>query len=147
MANTLIVKNSATPGKVPLTSNLSLGEIAINSYDGKMYILQNSGTATVIQIGGPSATAITQIQQNLGNTPSSSGSFSITGSGFTVGKPVSISQDAGPYTNKGTLYDEIEFDQLAASAYILNSTTINVNWASSPGPVAGYFQFNYFTGA
>ena len=34
MANTIILKRSATPGKVPTTAQLALGEIAINTFDG-----------------------------------------------------------------------------------------------------------------
>jgi hypothetical protein len=52
MANTLKVKRSATPAKVPTTSDLQLGEIAVNTYDGKMYIKKNDGTDAIVQIGG-----------------------------------------------------------------------------------------------
>jgi len=34
MANSIIVKRSAVAGKVPTTSDLALGEIAVNTYDG-----------------------------------------------------------------------------------------------------------------
>jgi hypothetical protein len=52
MANTIILKRSATPGKVPTTSQLALGEIAINTYDGLLYIKKDDGAASVVQIGG-----------------------------------------------------------------------------------------------
>jgi len=52
MANTIVLKRSATPGKVPTTSQLSLGEIAINTYDGLIYIKKDDGTPSVVQIGG-----------------------------------------------------------------------------------------------
>ncbi len=52
MANTIILKRSATPGKVPTTAQLSLGEIAINTYDGLLYIKKDDGTPSVVQIGG-----------------------------------------------------------------------------------------------
>jgi hypothetical protein len=51
MANILKVKRSATPAKVPTTSDLQLGEIAVNTYDGKMYIKKNDGTDSIVQIG------------------------------------------------------------------------------------------------
>lgn len=51
MANTIKVKRSSVPGKVPGTGDLELGEIAVNTYDGKMYIEKNNGTASVVQIG------------------------------------------------------------------------------------------------
>ena len=43
MAQTIKLKRSATPGSVPSTSSLSLGEVAINTYDGKMYIKKSAG--------------------------------------------------------------------------------------------------------
>ena len=52
MANTIILKRSATPGKVPTTNQLALGEIAINTYDGLIYIKKDNGTPSVVQIGG-----------------------------------------------------------------------------------------------
>lgn len=52
MANEIIVKRSAVAGKIPTTTDLALGEIAVNTYDGKMYIKKDDGTASVIQVGG-----------------------------------------------------------------------------------------------
>ena len=52
MANTIILKRSATPGKVPTTGQLALGEIAINTHDGLIYIKKDDGTPSVVQIGG-----------------------------------------------------------------------------------------------
>ena len=43
MANRLKLKRSAVPGKVPTTADLDLGEIAINTYDGKAYMKKNVG--------------------------------------------------------------------------------------------------------
>lgn len=51
MANTIKVKRSAVPTKVPTTSDLDLGEIAVNTYDGKMYIKKDDGTPAIVQIG------------------------------------------------------------------------------------------------
>lgn len=53
---TVKLKRSATPSAVPSTSSLELGEVAINTYDGKMYIKKDvSGTETVVEIGGGSS--------------------------------------------------------------------------------------------
>jgi hypothetical protein len=53
MANTIILKRSATPGKVPTASQLALGEIAINTHDGLLYIKKDDGVSpSVVQIGG-----------------------------------------------------------------------------------------------
>ena len=56
MANTVKLKRSSTPGAVPTTGQLALGELAMNTYDGKVYMVQNNGTASVVQVGGGSGT-------------------------------------------------------------------------------------------
>ena len=52
MSNQIILKRSATPSKVPTTSQLALGEIAINTYDGRIFIKKDSGSPAVVEIGG-----------------------------------------------------------------------------------------------
>jgi hypothetical protein len=37
------IKRSAVPGKIPTTSSLPVGELALNTYDGKVYIQQDQG--------------------------------------------------------------------------------------------------------
>ena len=53
MANTVKIKRSAVPGKVPAVGDLSLGELAINTYDGKLYTKKDvSGAESVVLLGG-----------------------------------------------------------------------------------------------
>jgi hypothetical protein len=56
MPNKIQVKRSAVAAKVPTTADIDLGEIAINTFDGKMYIKKDNGTASIVQIGGSSGT-------------------------------------------------------------------------------------------
>ena len=52
MAQTIKLKRSATQGAAPTTSNLALGEVAINTYDGKMYIKKDvGGTESIVEVG------------------------------------------------------------------------------------------------
>ena len=52
------LKRSATAGKIPLTTDLDLGEIAINTYDGKLYIKKDvGGTESIVLIGPGAASA------------------------------------------------------------------------------------------
>ncbi len=51
MANNVKLKRSATPSAVPTTGQLDLGEVAINTYDGKMFIKKDNGTASIVEIG------------------------------------------------------------------------------------------------
>ena len=48
MANPVIkIKRSAIAGKIPTTTSLELGELAINTYDGKVFIQQDQGVVGV----------------------------------------------------------------------------------------------------
>ena len=60
MAQTIKLKRSATAGNVPSTSDLELGEVALNTTDGKMYIKKSvGGTESIVELGtgGGSAAA------------------------------------------------------------------------------------------
>lgn len=52
------LRRSATAGAIPTTSNLDLGELALNTYDGKIYMKKSvGGTDSVVEVGGSSAAA------------------------------------------------------------------------------------------
>ena len=56
MANTIKIKRSAVAGKAPAVGDLQLGELAINTYDGKLYTKKSvSGTESVVEIGAGSS--------------------------------------------------------------------------------------------
>jgi len=50
MANTIKIKRSAVPSKVPATGDLALGELALNTYDGKLYTKKDNGTASIVEL-------------------------------------------------------------------------------------------------
>jgi hypothetical protein len=53
MSTPIRIKRSAVPGKVPTTTDLQLGELAINTYDGKAYLKKDvSGTESIVNVGG-----------------------------------------------------------------------------------------------
>lgn len=51
MANTIKIKRSAVQGKVPTTGDLQLGELAVNTYDGKLYTKKSvGGIETIVDL-------------------------------------------------------------------------------------------------
>ena len=53
MANTIKLRRSATSGAIPTTAQLALGELAINTFDGKLFLkTDQSGTEGIVEIGG-----------------------------------------------------------------------------------------------
>jgi len=59
MAQTIKLKRSATQNAVPSTSALALGEIAINTYDGKIFIKKDDGSESIVTIGELSDNGVT----------------------------------------------------------------------------------------
>jgi len=116
MAIVIELKRSSVPGKVPATTELALGELAINTYDGKLYLKKNvSGAETVVDItsGG-----------------GGSGSGTVTSVG-TAGSVNGITLTGGPITSTGTItlggtLSNILNNQLANSSLTIGSTNISL---------------------
>jgi hypothetical protein len=80
---TVKLKRSSTSGGVPNISDLSLGELAVNTFDGKLFFKKDNGTASIIEVGsgsgggsGPSAAVKVLLYEktNSGNADSFDGS-------------------------------------------------------------------------
>ena len=64
MAQTIKLKRSSVAGNIPSTSDLALGEVAINTADGKMYIKKSvDGTDSIIDLSDSPQDAILQEYQ------------------------------------------------------------------------------------
>lgn len=50
MAQLIKLKRSAVAGRVPTTSDLELGEVGMNTYDGALYMKRDAGTAEIVRI-------------------------------------------------------------------------------------------------
>lgn len=88
MANTIKLRRSATPGKVPTVGDIQLGELALNTYDGKLYTKKDNGTESIVELsggggggGGPIAETAQVISADL--------TLSTGSNGFSVG-PVEV---------------------------------------------------------
>jgi hypothetical protein len=71
------VRTIVTSGSIPTTNQLALGDIAINTYDGKAYIKKAVGTTqTVLEIGA----GVTPISASYALTASYATNFKVSGS-------------------------------------------------------------------
>jgi hypothetical protein len=50
MANKVVLKRSAVTGRNPTTSDLALGELAINTYDGNLFFKKDDGTSSILSV-------------------------------------------------------------------------------------------------
>lgn len=130
---------SGTIGQLAtFTGSQVLGSTAVKTVNGESII----GSGDIV-IGGA---VLAIVERNLGSVPKKAGRFTITSSGLTIGKPVSIQQAVGPYTGKGTRADEAEMDGIVVNAIVTASNTITAYWNSATR-VKGNVKFNYFVGA
>lgn len=106
MANTIQLRRSAVASAVPTTAQLALGELAINTYDGKLYLKKNNGTESIVEIGagggGGGGNTFLTIAATTGSTTANSTTDTLTIAGGTdittaiVGDTLTIS-----YTGTG----------------------------------------------
>ena len=79
MTQTVQLKRSATAGAIPSTSDLALGELALNTYDGKAYIKKSvGGTESIVEVGAESSSDITVMKHYLYNASANQTTFSGT---------------------------------------------------------------------
>lgn len=95
-------KRSAVPSKVPSVGDLVLGELAINTYDGKIYIKKDDGTQSVVEVGADGAGTVTSVSgTGTVNGLTLTGTVTSTGS-LTLGGTLSLTSanvtDALGYT-------------------------------------------------
>jgi len=62
MANTLQIRRSSVSLNVPTTAQLALGELAINTNDGKLFFKRDNGVQSIIEVA-----SIGNIEPALGN--------------------------------------------------------------------------------
>ena len=90
MSQNIRLKRSSVPGRVPTTTQLDLGELALNTNDGKLYLKQDvSGVQSVIAVGESSSFAIS-------SSYALSSSFATTASYALIStEPIIVTSPAG----------------------------------------------------
>jgi hypothetical protein len=107
MANKIKLKQSSVSGKVPTTTDLELGELGINTYDGKLFLKKKVGVVeTIIDVTG-AASGVTSVGGSApiissgGVTPSISISAATTLAAGSMSAADKAKIDAVTGTNTG----------------------------------------------
>lgn len=89
MANLVKLRRSAEPTKVPQTNQLELGELAINTYDGKLYLKKDNGTESIVEVGMQQAGGIDFTVKTANYTASDKEGIiaDTSGGSFTISLP------------------------------------------------------------
>jgi hypothetical protein len=120
MAQTIKLKRSALEGVIPTTSQLELGEVAINTYDGKMYIKKNvGGTETIVQIGAESG-ALDGVWKQYAYT-ATAGQTTFSGADNNSATLSYIPEFIEVFINGVLLDPAIDFTAVTGSSVILTS--------------------------
>jgi hypothetical protein len=155
MANKLKIKRSAVSGKVPLVADLELGELALNTFDGKLYTKKDNGTASVIEIGagGGGSGTVTSVAASGGTTGLTFTGSPITTTGtLTLGGTLAVANGGTGATTATTARSNLGAAASGANADITSMTAIT-GGISSPDfvqfdttatvtPAAGRLYFN-----
>jgi len=110
MASIVQLKRSALSGKVPGTSSLNLGELALNTYDGKIFFRRSGSTDTVQEV----------ITTNVTNT----GSITITGALTAESIRTTLTASFGSLKVNDTLTINHGETIMSGSALVTNDLTI-----------------------
>jgi hypothetical protein len=86
------LRRSATQGAVPTTGQLALGEVAINTFDGKLFIKKDNGTESIVEIGAGGGGGISNVVEDT--TPQLGGDLDLNGSDITGTGNIDISNNA-----------------------------------------------------
>lgn len=121
MATKIIPKKSSVVSKVPLTSDLEVGEIAINLADKKIY--SKDSTNQIVELGGAGAAGIANVVEDL--TPQLGGALDAQGNNITdVGAITADSiQLIGGTGTQGTLSWNVDEETLDL---VENGTTLQL---------------------
>ena len=139
MAQNIILKRSAVPGRVPDTGSINLGEVAINTYDGKLYFKKSGSVQSVetivttnsITSGSLQVSQDITIQQDLyvirdvitdGDIDASG---SLSGSGLSINDTLNITHNNFQLSGSAALTGSLTV--LGA----INATQFNINIISS----------------
>lgn len=90
--------------------------------------------------GPPGITGVTTVEVNLGATPVTQGSFTITDSFISTGSKILLWQAPGPYTGKGTRADEAEMDEFPKLTVLPGAGTATVKWSSKLAVIPVYMD-------
>lgn len=124
MANTVKLKRSAVSGKIPTTSQLEHGELAINTLDGLLFYKKGSGTEDIVTVATTN-NAQQFSNKTFGDDVTISGNVILD----TASKSIDLSSGASILDDQGSD---------GSNQYILTSTGTGVRWrANTAGNISG----------
>lgn len=138
MSSKLQVKRSAVAGKVPATTDLDLGELAVNTYDGKLFIKKSvSGVESIIEIGsgggGGTGIGVEELTYALDGLGGDSASYTYNGTGLLT----NISDNIFGLTRSTTLAYNTD-NSISTVTVAYSGVTSITTYIYTGGNITGY---------
>ena len=123
MATNIVLKRSATQDAVPGTSDLELGELALNTYDGKLYMKKTvGGSSSIVNLSGGTAASSSAFSHTTFKYTASGSTTTFSG---TDDDSKTLSYTAGQlqvFLN-GILLDVSDYTASNGTSVVLDSAT------------------------
>lgn len=130
MASVIQLKRSSTQNATPGTSDLSLGELAVNTYHGRLYTEKNDGSAAVVEVGSNPASLTINDAITFPTSDGTNGQLlSTNGSGtlsFTDAPSTGVTTFTYSVTGNQTLFSGND-DNGASLSYTLGLEQVYLN--------------------
>ena len=136
MAQTIKLKRTATPNNVPTTAQLELGEIAVNTYDGKVYIKKNDGAESIVEVTNSSLGNYLPLAGGTLTGTLAMGANAITSTGTISSGAIT---STGILTLSADTADTLNFS--ASSSNTLRGISFQ-NWSALTASTDGYLRLN-----
>ena len=143
MATNIVLKRSATADAIPSTSDLALGELALNTYDGKIYMKKTiNGSSSIVNLSGGTAATSSAFSHSSYKYTASGSTTTFSGSDDDSKTLAYTTGQLQVFLN-GILLDVIDY---TAS----NGTSVVLGSAASSGDIlyavsfTGTNPFDYF---
>lgn len=111
---TVITKRSSTASAVPVAGDLQVGELAVNTADGKLFTKHTDNSIKEIGSGGAGGSSWTRYEVNLGSQPRSDFKFTITDAAISSTSKIAVVPDGKPATARGQ--DDWQWDTASFAA-------------------------------
>lgn len=117
------IKRTSVAGKVPTTAQLDLGELAINTTDGKLFLKKSlNSVESIVDVGSATTLAGNNGEFQFNDNGSYGASPNLSYDGFNI--TATDLKLVGTLTANGST---------GASGYVLSSTGSGVQWVQLPG--------------
>ena len=143
MAVKIELKRSAIPGKVPTVSQLDLGELAINTYDGTVYFKQDTTvTQSIIQLATTAGSGSAVVSASHADNADFAFSSSYANFATTAGSATSSS-----YSLSGSYAITSSFAlNTGTASYVLSSSyAISASYAGTASTAVDFYVVNNIT--